>query len=103
MSGLFVWLMVWRALPMAWQRSPIAQLALSVVAAFADAGIEFGWYAVATGIDPWRVFAANETIYFGLRPAHYVALAGLAVPLLAGLRLAVGLFGPKPRLVPSRS
>ena len=98
MSGVFVWLMLWRTLPMAWQRSPIAQLALSVVAAFAAVGIEFGWYALATGINPWRVLAASETIDFGLRPAHYVALAGLAVPLLAGLRQVLGLLGPKPRL-----
>jgi methionine sulfoxide reductase heme-binding subunit len=98
MSGVFVWLMLWRTLPMAWQRSPVAQLALSVVAAFAAVGIEFGWYALATGINPWRVLAASETIDFGLRPAHYVALAGLAVPLLAGLRQVLGLLGPKPRL-----
>ena len=37
-SGLFAWLLVWRALPMAWQRSLIALLALAVVAAFAAAG-----------------------------------------------------------------
>jgi methionine sulfoxide reductase heme-binding subunit len=98
MSGVFVWLMLWRTLPIAWQRSPIAQLALSVVAAFAAVGIEFGWYALATGINPWRVLAASETIDFGLRPAHYVALAGLAVPLLAGLRQVAVLLGPKPRL-----
>jgi methionine sulfoxide reductase heme-binding subunit len=103
MSGLFVWLMLWRVLPMTWQRSLIAQVALSVAAAVAAVGIEFGWYAVATGIDPWRVFAANETIYFGLRPAHYVALVGLSVSLLAGLRLALRLLGPRPRLAPSRS
>lgn len=103
MSGIFVWLMLWRALPMSWQRNPIAQLALSLVAAVAAVGIEFGWYALATGINPWRVLAASETIYFGLRPAHYVALAGLAVPLLAGLRHVAGLFGPRPRLMPSRS
>jgi sulfoxide reductase heme-binding subunit YedZ len=103
MSGLFLWLMLWRALPMGWQRSQIAQLALSVVAACATAGIEFTWYALATGINPWRVLAASETISFGLRPAHYVALVGLAATVLAGLRRVVGLLGPKPRLVPSRS
>ena len=42
--------------------------------------------ALATGINPWRVLAASETLRFGLRPAHYVALAGLAVVVLAGLR-----------------
>ena len=85
MTGLFVWLMLWRALPMGWQRSPIAQLGLTVVAAFAAVGIEFGWYGLATGINPWRVLAANETLSYGLRPAHYVALVGLAVTLLSGV------------------
>ena len=85
-SGLFVWLLLWRALPMAWQRSLFVQLALAVVAACVAAGIEFAWYALATGINPWRVLAASETLRFGLRPAHYVALAGLAVVVLAALR-----------------
>ena len=85
-SGLFVWLLLWRALPMSWQRSLSAKLGLAVVAACAAAGIEFAWYALATGINPWRVLAASETLRFGLRPAHYVALAGLAVVVLAGLR-----------------
>jgi len=89
MAGLFAWLMIWRVLPMAWQRSLIACLALSVVAGVATTGIEFAWYAIATGINPWRVFAANETLRFGLRPAHYVALTGLAaVVLMAARRLS---------------
>ncbi len=102
-SGLFVWLLVWRALPMAWQRNLFALLALAVVAAFAAAGIEFAWYALATGINPWRVLAASETLRFGLRPAHYVALAGLAVVVLAGLRRITGMMGPKLWLAASRS
>lgn len=86
MTGLFVWLMLWRALPMGWQRSLAAQLALTMVAAFAAVGIEFGWYGLTTGINPWRVLAANETLSYGLRPAHYVALVGLAVVVLSALR-----------------
>jgi sulfoxide reductase heme-binding subunit YedZ len=85
-SGLFAWLLLWRALPMAWQRSLFVELGLAVVAACIAAGIEFAWYALATGINPWRVLAASETLRFGLRPAHYVALAGLAVVVLAALR-----------------
>ena len=85
-SGLFAWLLLWRALPMAWQRSLFVQLGLAVVSACVAAGIEFAWYALATGINPWRVLAASETLRFGLRPAHYVALTGLAVVVLAALR-----------------
>ena len=97
-SGLFVWLLLWRALPMAWQRSLFAQLVLAVVAACASAGIEFAWYGLATGISPWRVLAASETLHFGLRPAHYVALTGLAVVVLAGLRRIIGMVRPRLRM-----
>jgi methionine sulfoxide reductase heme-binding subunit len=90
-SGLFVWLLLWRALPMAWQRSLFALTGLAVVAGLAAAGIEFAWYAVATGINPWRVLAASETLRFGLRPAHYVVLTGLGVVVLAGLRRLMGM------------
>jgi sulfoxide reductase heme-binding subunit YedZ len=85
-SGLFVWLMLWRTVPMAWQRSIVAHLTLTVLATCAAAGIEFAWYAIATGINPWRILAASETLRFGLRPAHYVALTGLGVTLLSLLR-----------------
>ena len=85
-SGLFVWLMLWRAVPMAWQRSIVAHLTLTALATCAAAGIEFAWYAIATGINPWRILAASETLRFGLRPAHYVALTGLGVTLLSLLR-----------------
>jgi sulfoxide reductase heme-binding subunit YedZ len=85
-SGLFVWLMLWRTVPMAWQRSVVAHLTLTVLATCAAAGIEFAWYAIATGINPWRILAASETLRFGLRPAHYVALTGLGVTLLSLLR-----------------
>jgi sulfoxide reductase heme-binding subunit YedZ len=96
MSGLFVWLMLWRALPTGWHRSVIAQLALTIVATCATAGIEFAWYALATGINPWRVLAASETISYGLRPAHYVAVMGLAVTLLSVLRRIGGMWRPRP-------
>jgi sulfoxide reductase heme-binding subunit YedZ len=61
-------------------------LGLTVAAAVGAAWIEFAWYAIATGINPWRVLAASETLRFGLRPAHYVALMGLGVTTLAALR-----------------
>jgi methionine sulfoxide reductase heme-binding subunit len=87
-AGFFTWLMAWRLVPAPWQRKLVTLAALSLLAALATAWIEFGWYALTTGINPWRVIAANETIRFGLRPAHWVAVTGLAVTLLAAtLRL----------------
>ena len=94
-SGLFLWLMLWRMAPMAWQRNVGVHLALTVVAAVATAWIEFAWYAIATGINPWRVLAASETLHFGLRPAHYVALVGLGVTLVAAVRRYGGMIWRK--------
>jgi sulfoxide reductase heme-binding subunit YedZ len=87
-AGFYVWLMAWRAVPAGWQRRMATLVGLSVVAAVATAWIEFAWYALATGINPWRVLSASETLRFGLRPAHWVLVVGLGVTLLAGaLRL----------------
>ncbi len=82
-AGFFLWLMGLRLLPAGWRRNPAALLALSVLAAFATAGVEFAWYGLATGINPWRVLAVNETLRYGLRPAHIVGVAGLGVTLAA--------------------
>ncbi len=92
-AGLYVWLIVWRLLPMAWQRGLVAYPALAIVAGVATAGIEFAWYALATHIDPWRVLAVNMNLNFGLRPAHFVFLAGLAVTILTLGRRLAGTFG----------
>lgn len=83
MAGLYAWLMGYRAFapegaaPSAW-----AMLVLAGAAAAATAGIEFAWYGLATGIDPWRVLAANLDVTFGLRPALWVGVAGLAAAAL---------------------
>jgi sulfoxide reductase heme-binding subunit YedZ len=77
-GGLFVWLMLWRAIPETWRRRQgvafVATLysGLAVLATLATAALEFAWYGLATRINPWRVLAANETISRGLRPAHWV-------------------------------
>jgi methionine sulfoxide reductase heme-binding subunit len=84
LAGFFVWLMAWRVVPAGAQRWLGTLVALAIVAAVATAWIEFAWYALATGINPWRVLAASETLRFGLRPAHWVLLVGLGVAVLAG-------------------
>jgi methionine sulfoxide reductase heme-binding subunit len=77
-SGLFVWLMAWRAVPEAWRRKQgVAFTAalysgLAVVSGVATAAMECGWYGLTTKVNPWRVLYANETIDRGLRPAHWV-------------------------------
>lgn len=78
-AGLFTWLMIWRALPVPWRRPIAAYPALAVLAGVLTAGIEFGWYALASGIDPWRVLSANQSIDFGPRPAHWVFVTAMGV------------------------
>lgn len=90
-AGLFLWLMLWRAVPETLQRSRSLGRAaslyagLAVLAALATVAVEAAWYGVATRVDPWRVLAANETLARGLRPAHWVlaVTAGIAVVVLA--------------------
>ncbi len=86
MSGLFLWLMGWRLLKRREQTGTLALIGLSVAAALLTALIEAGWYAFGTGIDARLVLAANLDVTFGLRPALWVGVAGLAVTAAAWLR-----------------
>jgi len=85
-AGLYVWLMLWRALPTRWQRRIAIYPVLAGCAGVAAAGIEFAWYGIATHINPWRVLAADETLRFGLRPAHYDVLVALGLGVVIVLR-----------------
>jgi methionine sulfoxide reductase heme-binding subunit len=89
-AGLYLWLIGLRLLPDGWRSNPVALLGLAIVVGFATAGVEFAWYALATGINPWRVLAVNESLRYGLRPAHIVALAGAGVAVLAAGRWLYG-------------
>jgi sulfoxide reductase heme-binding subunit YedZ len=90
-SGLFIWLMAWRAVPETWRRKQGIAFAaalysgLAVVSALVTAGLEFAWYGLATKVNPLRVLYANETISRGLRPAHwvFVVTASLVVVFIA--------------------
>ena len=91
-AGLFVWLMLWRALPEAWRRRQavgfVAALygGLAVASGLLTVAIECGWYGVATRVDPWRVLAANETLAHGLRPAHWVFVVAVVVAVITVAR-----------------
>ena len=84
--GLFLWLMLWRALPRPQQPRLAVLAALAPVAALLTAATEIAWYGLATKVPAWRVFQANLAFDPALRPASRVLLVGLAVVALAGLR-----------------
>jgi sulfoxide reductase heme-binding subunit YedZ len=95
MAGLFAWLMGYRVIaPEGGAPGVAALVALAVAAAAATAAVEFAWYALATGIDPWRVLAANLDVAFGFRPAVWVGIAALAA---AALRFLAARFAPRRR------
>lgn len=81
-AGLFIWLMLWRALPAARRASPWVLAVLAPAAGLLTAGLEFAWYALATRINPWRVLDANLDIAFGPRSPAWVAIAGLGIAVL---------------------
>jgi sulfoxide reductase heme-binding subunit YedZ len=92
MSGLFVLLLFYRGL-FRWKLRPSLALlgGLALLAGLATALLEAGWYAVASGVAPWLVLQANTDIltywdYASIRPAHWVALAGLGVALARWVR-----------------
>lgn len=84
--GWFAWLMLWRALPRAWRGNLWVLPPLAIAAALLTAGIEAMWYASVSHSDPMRVLAANLDISYEFRPAVQVAIWGLAVFAVAGLR-----------------
>ena len=86
LAGCWLWLMGWRLLP-GWARAHGPALAgLAVAAALGAAAVEYAWYATATRLPADRILAANLGIEAGMRPAQWIALAGLAVSLLPWLR-----------------
>ncbi len=95
-SGLFVWLMLWRAGPEAWRRDRrIAFTAalysgLAAVSGVVTVVMEFGWDGLTNKIDPWRVLYANETIARGLRPGHWVIVATAALMITLIIRRSMG-------------
>jgi sulfoxide reductase heme-binding subunit YedZ len=84
MGGMFVGLMLYRfAHWRGWSlRSAVTLSVIAVSAGFATAGIEYAWYAFATGIPAERVFAANLEWMWPLRPAWNVFLAGMLLVVI---------------------
>jgi sulfoxide reductase heme-binding subunit YedZ len=85
MSGLFLWLMLWRLVPARWRASPWVLVPIAPLAAAGAAGLEYLWYALATNLPAAAIFQANFDLEFEIRPAVWVLVAGLAFATLAAL------------------
>lgn len=87
MGGLLIFLFAYRIAHRLTNNVTIALLALlSLVSAALTAGGEMGWYAAATGIDPWLVLQGNFQPAFGISPALWVLMAGFSLTAAALLR-----------------
>ncbi len=85
-SGLFLWLMLWRLVPVAWRTALATFFVLVPVSAVLTAGLEFAWYGLGTRIDPFRILSANWNERFFPRPAHEVAAIALAIAIAVTVR-----------------
>ena len=78
MTGFFLYVMFWRAVPARWRMSLWPLLPVSFLAAAGAAGLEYLWYALATKLPADMIFLANFDTEFEIRPAVWVLAAGLA-------------------------
>lgn len=90
-AGLFLLLMAVRIAHAAGARLSAPVVAgLALASGAATMGLEWLWYATATGIPAERVFYANASLAAGLRPGWWIAIAGLGVAAAALVRTATG-------------
>ena len=85
LAGLLAWLSGYRLLRRRNEVGPAKLVARAVAAAALTAVAETAWHTTATGIDPWRIVAAHLDVAFGLRPASWVLIAGLAAAALSAI------------------
>ncbi|WP_428677530.1 sulfite oxidase heme-binding subunit YedZ [Reyranella sp.] len=85
-AGLFVWLMLWRVLPVRLRTGFAGLFLLAAAATLVTAGFEASWYGLVNKIDPMRVLAANLDPELVPRPAQKVLAVSLLVIVLVALR-----------------
>ena len=103
-SGLFLWMMVWRLLPATWRTALPTFFLLVPVSAVLTAAVEFAWYGIATKIDPFRILTANWSERFFPRPAHEVAAVALLIAIVVSARRLLSRRGtarPAARVIPA--
>lgn len=88
MAGFFVLLFGYRIAHKLGFRlaSPVVLAIVAVISGLATAGLEYAWYALATGVPAGRVLAANLDFSYSIRPAWWIVFTGLAVALIPPAR-----------------
>jgi sulfoxide reductase heme-binding subunit YedZ len=90
MAGFFMLLMAYRVVIARRMRlSPLTVLGTGLIASLGTAGLEFAWYALATGVNPWAVLQANFALPAMLRPAALVFCASLVLTFISVARSLV--------------
>ena len=98
MSGMFVWLMVWRVLNRRGIGTDPMVLAVLAVATCLFTGLlEILWLWVYQGFEPGMTFSNNFSLVLGLAPSWKNLILGLLIALAAYVRQTRGLKGPSPR------
>lgn len=91
MAGLYLLLMAWRGADKrgGLLATPVGLAGIAIFTGLATAAVEYGWYALFTGVPAERVLAANLDFSYVIRPAWWVLAVGLAVALVAAGRAGV--------------
>jgi methionine sulfoxide reductase heme-binding subunit len=87
MSGMFFWLMAWRALNRrGWGLDARVLAMLAVASCLLTALFEAGWIWVYHGYEPSGTLGNNFTLVLGLSPAWQLLVCGLVIALAAAVR-----------------
>nr|WP_314076138.1 ferric reductase-like transmembrane domain-containing protein [uncultured Roseococcus sp.] len=89
LTGILLWLLLWRLIPARLQSNLLALAALTLLAFLATVATEYAWYALATNLPASRVAAANFDLTFGPRPAAWAAIGMACFVLLTAARQLV--------------
>jgi methionine sulfoxide reductase heme-binding subunit len=90
MSGMFFWLMIWRALNRRGRGADVRALAvLAIVSSLFAAFFEAGWIWVYHGYEPAGTLRNNFTLDLGLSPAFEMLALGLLIAVAAFIQQAL--------------
>ena len=85
-GGVFIWLMLWRILPVGRDRGIVPMLGLALATTVLTLALEWTWYRLFTNVDPSRVVRGELDVSGGLAPAGQILALGLLATAAVELR-----------------